>query len=160
MLEMPSTRQTSLLVIGYGNTLRGDDGVGPLVAEAVEALCLPGVNSFACPQLSPEHADVIACARTVIFVDGAMDKSSQICLRILKPAQKSQIMAHAADPRTMLALARDVYGHIPKAWMLTIPMVNSGFSETLSSTAQCGLEQAISEIQRIYRHEISICALP
>jgi Ni,Fe-hydrogenase maturation factor len=30
-----------LLVIGYGNTLRRDDGVGPRVADAIAALALP-----------------------------------------------------------------------------------------------------------------------
>ena len=33
-----SSPRPVLLVIGYGNTLRGDDGVGPRVADAVEAL--------------------------------------------------------------------------------------------------------------------------
>ena len=37
-----TARATNLLVIGYGNTLRGDDGLGPRVAEAVAALNLPG----------------------------------------------------------------------------------------------------------------------
>ena len=36
-----------LLVIGYGNTLRRDDGVGPRVAEAVEGLRLAGVRTIA-----------------------------------------------------------------------------------------------------------------
>ena len=38
-----------ILVIGYGNTLRGDDGVGPKVAEAVAALALPGVSRDGLP---------------------------------------------------------------------------------------------------------------
>ena len=37
------------LVIGYGNTLRGDDGVGPRVAEAIEKLNLPGVRTLDLP---------------------------------------------------------------------------------------------------------------
>ncbi len=44
-----------ILVIGYGNSLRSDDGVGPFVAEAVEALRLPGVHTLICQQLSPEQ---------------------------------------------------------------------------------------------------------
>ena len=42
------------LVIGYGNTLRGDDGVGPRVAVAVEDLQLPGVRTLVCQLLTPE----------------------------------------------------------------------------------------------------------
>ncbi|HEY9173382.1 MAG TPA: hydrogenase maturation protease, partial [Verrucomicrobiae bacterium] len=54
-----------LLVIGYGNTLRRDDGIGPKVAEAVAELNLPGVRSLACPQLTPELAEPIAHAKRV-----------------------------------------------------------------------------------------------
>ena len=54
------------LVIGYGNTLRGDDGVGPRVAEAVGKLNLPGVRTLICQQLSPEHAELISQARAVV----------------------------------------------------------------------------------------------
>jgi Ni,Fe-hydrogenase maturation factor len=56
-------------------------------------------------------------------------------------------MAHAADPRTMLALARDVFGHAPKAWWLTIPAVNLEFGEELSPEAQRGFEEAVQKIR-------------
>jgi hydrogenase maturation protease len=139
------------LVIGYGNLLRSDDGVGVKVTEAVEALHLPGVSTMTCQQLSPEHAEPISRARLVIFVDAAVDAPKTVQLRKLEPNESSQLMAHAADPRTMLALARDVFHHCPKAWWLTIPAVNVGFSEILSPEAQRGYNQAIEEIKKLCR---------
>ena len=53
--------EAELLVIGYGNSLRRDDGVGPRVAEAIEELNLPGVRTLVCQLLTPEFADPIAC---------------------------------------------------------------------------------------------------
>src|SRR5664279_923389 len=103
-----------LLVIGYGNTLRSDDGVGPRVADAVAALALPGVHALNCPLLTPELADPISQARVAVFVDAAVDASREVQLRKLEPAGSSQIMAHAASPATLLALARDVFGHSPE----------------------------------------------
>ena len=58
--KSPTAASRDFLVIGYGNTLRGDDGVGPRVAEAIEKLNLPGVRTLVCQQLSPEHADPIS----------------------------------------------------------------------------------------------------
>jgi hydrogenase maturation protease len=135
------------LIIGYGNTLRGDDGVGPRVAEAVAALHLPNVRTLACPMLTPELADPISQARVAIFVDAAVDAPEEVQLRKLEPNESSQLMAHAADPRTILALARDVFGHTPEAWWLTIPVVKLDFSEDLSPEARCGLEKAVEKIQ-------------
>lgn len=40
---MKSTNQSSILVIGIGNEMRGDDGVGLLVARNIAEACLPNV---------------------------------------------------------------------------------------------------------------------
>jgi hydrogenase maturation protease len=140
----------SLLVIGYGNTLRGDDGVGPRVAEAVGALGLPNVRTLICHQLSPEHAAPIAVAETVVFVDAAVDAPADVQLRPILPSDTSQLMAHAADPGIMLALSRDVFGHVPCAWWLTIPAVNLAFTEELTATARRGCVEAVEKIRALY----------
>jgi hydrogenase maturation protease len=149
-IESRSGLKPALLVIGYGNTLRSDDGVGPRVAEAVGALGLPGVRTLICQQLSPEHADPISQTDRVVFVDAAVGEPRAVQFRELEPGTTTQLMAHAADPRTMLALARDVFGHAPRAWWLTIPAVNLEFSETLSVEAERGCEAAIKHIRELY----------
>jgi hydrogenase maturation protease len=147
--NQPAGPAQELLVIGYGNELRCDDGVGPRVAAAVEALHLPGVGTLISQQLSPEHAEPVSQARVVVFVDAAVDAPRGVQFRKLEPAGSSQLMAHAADPRTMLALARDVYGRTPEAWWLTIPAVKLGFGEDLSPEAQRGLEEAVEKIRAL-----------
>jgi len=142
-----------LLVIGYGNTLRSDDGVGPKVVEAVAALNLPDVRTLSCDLLTPELADPISRADAVVFVDAAIDAPREVQFRPLDPADSSQIMAHAADPRTMLALARDVFGHAPRAWWLTIPVENMGIGEGFSHLAQSGIANAVVKIQELQRKE-------
>jgi len=146
---MTAPDHCDLLVIGYGNTLRADDGVGPRVAEAVEAMGWPGVRTLVAQQLSPEHADPVSKTDTVVFVDAAVDAPQEVQLRPLEPGGSSQLMAHAADPRTLLALARDVFGRAPKAWWLTIPAVEMAFSESLSPAAQDGVWRAVEMIQSL-----------
>jgi hydrogenase maturation protease len=138
-----------LLVLGYGNTLRRDDGVGPRVADTVAELALPGVETLACPLLTPEIAEPISRARVVVFVDAAVDAPREGQLRSIAPADTSRLMAHAANPATMLALARDVFGWAPKAWLLTIPIENMEIGEELSAFAQRGLERAVQEIRKL-----------
>jgi hydrogenase maturation protease len=154
--RMTVTRQQSrkaLLVIGYGNTLRRDDGVGPRVVEAVAALGLPSVRTLACPLLTPELAEEVSRARMVIFVDAAVDAPREVQMRRLPPAASSQVMAHAASPATLLALARDAFGHAPDAWWLTIPVQELGIGEELSPLAQRGFEAAVAKIRACARGE-------
>jgi len=141
--------RTDLLLIGYGNTLRSDDGVGPRVVETIAGLNLPGVQTLVCALLTPELADPISHAERVLFVDAAIDAPREVQLRPLQPAESSQIMAHAADPRTLLALSRDVFGHAPQAWWLTIPVENLGIGEELSEVAQAGMKEAIHQIKSL-----------
>jgi hydrogenase maturation protease len=149
---MALERQTppkGLLVIGYGNTLRRDDGVGPKVAEAVAALALPGVRALACPLLTPELAEPVSRAGVVIFVDAAVDAPREVQMRTLAPAKSSQVMAHAASPATLLAVARDVFGHAPQGWLLTIPAEDIGIGEELSTLARRGSATAVEEIVKV-----------
>jgi hydrogenase maturation protease len=138
-----------LLVIGYGNTLRSDDGVGPQVAEAIAGLGLEDVEALSVPQLTPELAEPISRASTVIFVDAALDAPREVQLRNLAPADSSQILAHTTTPQTMLALARDVFGHVPLAWWLTIPIEQTGIGEIFSPLAQQGCTLGLEKIKEI-----------
>ena len=139
----------NLLVIGYGNTLRGDDGVGPRVAEAVAALNLPGVQTLTSHQLTPELAEPISKARGVVFVDAAVDAAPDIALRELTAAEPGMLMGHAVDPRLLLALARDVFGGQPKAWLLTVPASDLNFGDHLSETAERGVQIAVEKIRAL-----------
>lgn len=146
---IPASIETELLVIGYGNTLRRDDGVGPKVAEAVEARQLPGVRVIVCHQLTPELAEPISRARTAVFVDADAKAKGEAALRELEPGDAGQILAHATDPRSLLALAKQIFGRSPQAWALAIPVEDLGFGDGLSQRAAAGLEVAVEKIRSL-----------
>ena len=52
------------------------------------------------------------------------------------------------DPR-LLALARDVFGHCPRGWWLTIPVENTELGEAFSARAQQGVQLAIEKIRAL-----------
>jgi Ni,Fe-hydrogenase maturation factor len=76
-----------------------------------------------------------------------VDAPRAVQWRKLEPSKTSQLMAHAADPRTTLALARDVFGRVPEAWWLTIPAVDLSFREDFSPAVQRGHAEAVEKIQ-------------
>ncbi|MEI6106727.1 MAG: hydrogenase maturation protease [Opitutae bacterium] len=146
---MASNFETELLVIGYGNTLRQDDQAGPLVAEAIEAHALTGVHTLVCAQLSPEHAEAVAQADTVVFVDAQAGSPGQAALRRIEPGATAQVTTHAVEPRTLLALAREVYGRAPTAWLLTIPAERFGFGPEISEATRHGIEVAVAMVANL-----------
>lgn len=136
------------LILGYGNELRRDDGVGPWVARQVEAWDAPGVSARAAHQLLPEMAAEIAAADRVVFVDASVDgegvRVTEVC-----PADPKPSSAHAADPARLLGLVRQVYGGCPRAWMVAIPAHDMAFGESFSPAAERGAREALEIIKTL-----------
>jgi hydrogenase maturation protease len=139
-----------ILVIGYGNTLRGDDGIGPAVAEAVAALGLPGVRVIVAHQLTPELAADLAGARLAVFVDAAVKGEPVTAVRI-GAAEFGAVMTHTAEPRGLLALCTAVYGQCPEAWLVTAAGSDFGFRDGLSPTGRENAREALGYVGRLLR---------
>jgi len=143
-------------VIGYGNTLRRDDGVGVRVAEAVEALNLPGVKVLTRHQLVPELAEPLSRARAAVFVDATVFSGlKELELSEIEARKGGQILAHAADPRSLLALAGQLFEHCPQAWSLAIPVEDFGFGDHLSTRAEGGVVAAIRQIRKLASQKLA-----
>ena len=138
-----------ILVIAYGNTLRRDDGAARRVAEELEALASPQIEVISCDLLMPELADAVSRAERVVFVDAEANSTGPTRARKIVAAESSQLMAHHASPSVILALARDVFGKMPPAWLVTIPGHDFGIGEELSKTALRGVKRALGLIQKI-----------
>ena len=144
-------RPSSFVVIGYGNDLRGDDGVGPRVAELVDELALPGVRAIAARQLTPELAARLAGSSLALFVDacrlaaepvdGAAVQVSQIA-----PAADSAALGHTSDPRALLTLSLTLYGYAPPAWLISVPALTFDLGAPLSPIAEQGALAAVRQI--------------
>ena len=139
-----------VLVIGYGNTLRGDDGIGPAVAAEVAALGLPGVRVVVAHQLTPELAADLADVRLAVFVDAAVGGPPVTADR-LDPAAAPGAMTHAADPRGLLALCALAYGRCPEAWLVTAAGADFDLRDGLSATGRANARAARGRIESLIR---------
>jgi hydrogenase maturation protease len=138
------------LVIGYGNPLRRDDGVGVEAAQTVAALDLPGVSIITRHQLVPELAAPIAEADAVLFVDADVNAANAdgMQLRPIEAARSVQILAHATDPSSLLGLSSQLFGGNTRAWMLGIPVEDLGVGFGLSPRSRDGLRVAVRLIEQ------------
>lgn len=109
------------VVLGWGNTARGDDGLGPLLAAHVEAMALPDVTVVEDWQLQIEHALDIAGADLVLFVDAARDGPAPFGFREAGPARVATPFSHALSPEAVLAVFERVNGEkAPPSFVLGV----------------------------------------
>jgi hydrogenase maturation protease len=139
-----------VLVIGYGNPLRGDDGLGPRLASAIDQLAFPGVDVLVCHQLTPELAEPISRADAVIFIDARVQGDPGVQLQRIEAETPGAFRTHASDPAALLALARALYGTAPAGWWLTLPAVEFGFGEKLSPSAQESLDAGLAAFRELW----------
>ena len=140
---------TSSLVIGIGNPLRGDDGIGWRLAAQLPAQ--PGLAVCCRQQLTPELAAELAVVQRVLFLDAWLEPSSAHPRpRLLKlqelgapdgPGCSLQVWAgatpwggasHGLSPQVLLTLSQALYGQAPRAQQLLLPAHGFGHGEGIS----------------------------
>lgn len=139
-----------ILLIGYGNELRGDDAIGPLIARALAELRLPGTQVLALTQLTPELAELVSQASAAIFVDAALDgPPGQVEVAPCQLLDLRQPLGHLENPESLLALCRAVFGASPSAWMVKVQVETTELGHPLSPAAQRGIPAAVDVITRL-----------
>lgn len=132
-----------MLLIGYGNSGRCDDGLGPAFAERIAAMRLPRMDIDIDYQLTVDHALAVADADRVIFADALMDAEAPFEFGRIHPGAAGSLASHSLTPATVLELARTLYGKEPQAFVLGIAGAEFGeVKEGLSEDAMRNLDLA------------------
>jgi len=140
----------SILLYGYGNPGRGDDGLGPALAAAVEELGLPGIDVDANYQLTVEDAAVLGDYGTVIFADASLEGPEPFWFSRVDAAGTGRLgfTSHSVSPTQVVALARDMFGCRVPAYTLGIRGYTFGeLDEGLSAQARENLGKAIAFVR-------------
>ncbi len=111
-----------LLVLAWGNPSRGDDALGPLLAERLLDHAQAGLDSrvevLTDFQLQVEHALDLVGRERVLFVDAALDLEEPFTVRALQAARGGGIGSHALAPEAVLQVYQDLHGQPPPPAML------------------------------------------
>lgn len=133
----------TMLVIGYGNLGRGDDGLGPAFAERIAGAGLKGCRIDIDYQLTVEHALQVAEAEAVLFVDALIGSDAPYWFAQVKADETADLASHSLLPEAVLTLARTLFGKAPEAYVLGIAGESFGeVAEGLSPAAGRNLDLA------------------
>ena len=146
-----------LLLIGYGNPGRLDDGLGPALAAQVEKLGIPGLTVDSDYQLTVEHAADVAKCDAVIFADADVSGPEPFGFREIRPTQATPgFSSHALEPEDVLALAHTMFGARTRGFALGIRGYRfNDFGEALSDEARRNLGAAVTFVEKTIRDGLS-----
>ena len=123
------------LIIGIGNPLRGDDGLGWVVAEQLSRDCDMGCDIQTVYQLTPELAQWMAAVNLVVMIDASYEgEPGELRMRPLPlSALPGAVGAHYTTPEELAALTAAVYGRCPPIVVVSLTGANFSIGEHLSS---------------------------
>lgn len=140
-----------VLVYGYGNPGREDDGLGPLFIERLEQSGSPwvsGVELYSNYQLNIEDALLISEKDLVIFVDASKEGIDDFSFREVLPASRMSFFTHGLTAEDVLGLASQLYNRRPATYLLGIKGYSWEPHERLTRKAQDNSQKAFSFLHR------------
>jgi len=139
-----------ILLIGYGNPGRLDDGLGPALAEKIRAENLTGVTVESNYQLNIEDVAQIAEHDVVIFADASVNAAPPYTFTRLEAEQGGpSFSSHSVSTVQLLGMAEDLFKAKPEGWMLAIRGYDfNEFGERLSVQARQNLKAAAEFLEK------------
>jgi hydrogenase maturation protease len=141
-----------VLIIGYGNTMRGDDGVGWFAARALSATGdMFNMKSIVCQQLTPELAKDISESECTIFIDASIGECPGAVLihTLSYDCILLQSMSHDINPEALLLLSFELYASRPVAYMITVEGESFDYEEKLSPRVKEALPRVLNYVRMI-----------
>jgi hydrogenase maturation protease len=146
-------RRETVLLLGYGNPGRLDDGLGPALAAQVERLALPGVTVQADYQLSLEDAEAAARHDVVIFADATTSGAEPFSFHRVHAASDLSFSTHVLQPEAVLGLARQLFSAQTDGYILGIRgYAFNEYEESLTDQGRANLAAAVAFIRRVCEH--------
>lgn len=149
---MNSTKARCLL-LACGNTLRGDDGIGPWLADWAQERFAdePGVKVISRQQWTPELAEDVAAADAVLFADCSTASGPGVVdLLDVQPAEQTEgAGTHQVSAAGLLRMAQDLYASMPsRAQLLTVGAGSTELSEEFSPAVLGAIPLACARLEQ------------
>ena len=146
--------QSRVLIIGYGNPLRSDDGLGWHAAEALadHFRGRPEIHVLACQQLTPDLADDLSAVDLAVFIDASRDlKPGFLKVEPINDgAQLSGAAAspysHHVQPAALLHLCQDLWGRAPQGFLLSVGVSDCAAGEALSRELDRAVDSVVHKV--------------
>jgi len=137
---------SKLLIYGYGNPGRQDDGLGIMLVEKLEQWAEShGIHHIDFEynyQLNIEDALTISEYSYVLFADASVEDIEDIKLAKVIPTEKTEFTMHAMLPGFILHLCQSLYSKFPETFILSIKGYEFELKEGITKQASKNLDKA------------------
>ena len=141
-MTAPSAKP-ALTVFAWGNTCRGDDAIGPLLAERLRAKSPAGLSVIEDHQLNIEHVTDLDGDGAALFIDASVEVDDGILLEPIGPSKDGNFSTHAISPQALLNVFETTMQRpAPDSWLLHVAARNFELGAEPGAVATKAMEEA------------------
>jgi len=167
-ISLLARRSNRILIMGYGNPGRCDDGVGWYVAEKLEQIFHDSKNLHPAKQ-APENREIPPKQRpcidvltlhqlgieliedtkdfdVVVFIDAHIETNDDIKFTQVEADRQLSFTSHHLTPSMLLALTKIIYHKQPTVYLCSIKGRNFDFGSVLSAETKASADVVINQI--------------
>lgn len=141
---MEKTKTHTICIVGVGNTIRGDDGIGNYICNAIEEKQQPGITTMIVQQLDAELVEELLHYDHVLITDASIEGNSvdlhELYPNVIHPLSTS----HHLNAAMLAALSEKVYGKKLSLFICAVRGYDFELGDSISEKAKANCEQAIS----------------
>lgn len=145
-----------ILIYGYGNPGRQDDGLGNFFVEQTERWAkqesLTNLSFDSNYQLNIEDAANISVHDIVIFVDASLEEIDNFVLTEITPSSKVEFSMHSVSAAFVVKLCNDIYYKSPKSYLLHIKGYEWEFKQGITPGAIGNLSMAMEFMKPLLKY--------
>jgi hydrogenase maturation protease len=136
----------SMLILGIGNPLRGDDGIGVYVCAQLEELNTPRISVQTTHQLYTEWIYIFRQYDVVLLVDASLS-DQEVVIRPISTAPVSSVnLSHHVAASQVAALTSLIVGSATRFFECAVPGDAFGLSDQLSEKGRMHADLAVAMI--------------
>ncbi len=144
-------QKPQILIFGYGNPGRQDDGLGAAFIARMEEWLKVHPNEHihldTNYQLNIEDAEQISTYDKVLFVDASLEPIEGFNITKVLPSEaKVEFTMHAVSPAFVLDLCQKIFHRTPETYLLHIKGYEWEFIEQLTDEARANLDAAFAYV--------------
>ena len=136
--------QKKICIVGIGNPLRSDDGLGAYVCEQIEDINLPVVSVITKHQLDTGMTEELSKFKKVIFIDASVKNETISLKRLPLKDNYPESSSHQVNPNTLVKLAKKLYPTKTQFYMCTIGGNNFEMGNRISEQSLNYAHEAVS----------------
>lgn len=139
-------KPNNILLVGVGNTLRGDDGIGAYICSCIDALKMPGVQTLVTQQLDTALLDELTEADHIIIADASFEGKAVDFFKVSGNEPIPVSSSHHMSAPLLMQMAKTIYQKELSMMICAVAGYRFSMKEKLSARAKKNADKAVAVI--------------